>query len=107
MVNPAFTFFLFCGLSSFVAYFIYLRFILRALGGNDSGSVPKRVRTTLNTLAEGVVILDNQNQIVMANEAFAEVLGGPPPNCKAARYPISPGLSCPAARPRAFLGTSS
>jgi len=75
LASPAVTFFLFCGLFGFAAYFVYLRFILRALGGNDSQSVPKRVRTTLNTLAEGVVILDCNNQIVMANEAFAGVLG--------------------------------
>ncbi len=43
----------------------------RSLAVLDSGSaVPKRVRNTLDTIAGGVVILDANRKIVMANEAF-------------------------------------
>lgn len=43
----------------------------RSLAVLDSGSaVPKRVRNTLDTIAGGVVILDANQKIVMANEAF-------------------------------------
>lgn len=43
----------------------------RSLAVLDSGSaVPKRVRNTLDTIAGGVVILDANQRIVMANEAF-------------------------------------
>lgn len=43
----------------------------RSLAVLDSGNaVPKRVRNTLDTIAGGVVILDANQKIVMANEAF-------------------------------------
>ncbi len=43
----------------------------RSLAVLDSGSaVPKRVRNTLDTIVGGVVILDANRKIVMANEAF-------------------------------------
>jgi diguanylate cyclase (GGDEF)-like protein/putative nucleotidyltransferase with HDIG domain len=43
----------------------------RSLAVLDSGSaVPKRVRHTLDTIVGGVVILDANRKIVMANEAF-------------------------------------
>lgn len=43
----------------------------RSLAVLDSGSaVPKRVRNTLDTIVGGVVILDANGKIVMANEAF-------------------------------------
>ncbi len=43
----------------------------RSLSVLDSGNaVPRRVRNTLDTIAGGVVILDSNRKIVMANEAF-------------------------------------
>lgn len=43
----------------------------RSLAVLDSGNaVPKRVRNTLDTIVGGVVILDANRKIVMANEAF-------------------------------------
>lgn len=43
----------------------------RSLAVLDSGNaVPRRVRNTLDTIAGGVVILDGNRKIVMANDAF-------------------------------------
>lgn len=42
---------------------------------NSSNAVPRRVRNTLDTLAGGVVILDGQKRIVLANETFQKSCG--------------------------------
>ena len=57
-------------------FFAYLLFILRTLRQLDpSAVVPERVNAAFDTLAEGVLILDEKEQIVLANKAFAEKLG--------------------------------
>ena len=37
--------------------------------------MPRRVRETLDTLAEGVLVLDGSDRIILANRAFAEATG--------------------------------
>ncbi len=61
------------GLLTFCLYQLYLRFALRAL--NPSKVVPKRVNDALNTLAEGLLVLDKNQRIVMANKSFVEATG--------------------------------
>jgi len=57
-------------------FFAYLFFILRTLRQLDpSAVVPERVNAAFDTLTEGVLILDEKEQIVLANKAFAEKLG--------------------------------
>ncbi len=73
--NPVFSIAALVGLAGFVCFYIYLRFIFRRLQIGHSSSIPKRVRTTLNTLVEGVVILDNDRKIAIANNAFADMVG--------------------------------
>ncbi len=51
----------------------YLGRILRYL--NPTTAVPEHVRSTLDTFAEGVVVLDNQYRIVLANMAFSQHVG--------------------------------
>ncbi|WP_316860907.1 EAL domain-containing protein [uncultured Cohaesibacter sp.] len=53
------------------------RFILhRTLREFDpSGVVPERVKTAFNTLAEGVLILDERQVILLSNENFAKTVG--------------------------------
>ncbi len=41
----------------------------------DNAVVPDRVRQALDTLAEGLLVLDEQEKIVLANRAFAETAG--------------------------------
>ena len=43
----------------------------------DGSLVPERVRHALDTLAEGLLVLDEQERIVLANRAFSETCGLP------------------------------
>jgi diguanylate cyclase (GGDEF)-like protein/PAS domain S-box-containing protein/putative nucleotidyltransferase with HDIG domain len=61
------------GAVNFVFSFLFLRRILRHL--DPSKVVPERVSSTLDTLAEGLVVLDSERHIVMANQAFAQIVG--------------------------------
>ena len=67
---------LFTGLVGFVMYIVYLRRTLKIL--NPQSVIPERIQAMLNTLTEGVVVLDKQEQIVLANEAFAAYIGMSP-----------------------------
>jgi len=67
--------FAFVGLLGFALYFLFLR---RALAELDPSSVvPEHVRSAFNALAEGVIIIDEQERIVLANEEFANMIGRP------------------------------
>ena len=57
----------------FVAYLLYLRVVLRHL--NPSAVIPPRVRAMLNVMSEGIVILDGDGRIVMANDSFCTAAG--------------------------------
>ncbi len=59
---------IFICISGFTAFFIYLKRVLRHL--DPSSVVPARVRNALNTMAEGVLVLDKRGQIVLANDAL-------------------------------------
>ena len=59
--------------SCFGLFYLYLRRMLRHL--DPSRSIPSRVRTAFDTLAEGLLVLDPQGRIVLANLAFGEVVG--------------------------------
>ena len=57
----------------------FLFFILRTLRQLDpSAVIPERVNAAFDTLAEGVLILDEKENIVLANTSFAETLGRTP-----------------------------
>ncbi len=60
----------------FVLFYLYLRRMLKHL--DPARVVPGRVRTAFDTLAEGLMVLDPAGRIVLANLAFAEVLGQTP-----------------------------
>jgi diguanylate cyclase (GGDEF)-like protein/PAS domain S-box-containing protein len=64
-------FFMICGVG---AYTIFVVRILRLF--NSTQVVPDRVRQALDTLAEGLLVLDENGRIVLANRAFAEIVGG-------------------------------
>ena len=54
-------------------FFAYLFFIKRTLRELDPRAViPDRVKSAFNGLAEGLVIVDEKGQIILANEAFSE-----------------------------------
>jgi PAS domain S-box-containing protein len=62
--------------ASLAAFYFYLGRVLRHL--DPSQAVPARVRAALDTLAEGLVVIDKRQNIVLANQAFASLLGAAP-----------------------------
>ncbi|WDE01405.1 EAL domain-containing protein [Thalassomonas actiniarum] len=66
--NPFFMLVLFVALSGFICYLLFLKKTMLEL---DPGSVvPDRVRNALNTLSDGLLIIDNKEQIIFSNEPF-------------------------------------
>ena len=58
---------------TFGAFYLYLRRMLRQV--DPSQAVPGRVRSALDTLTEGLLVLDRQGRIVLANQAFSNLVG--------------------------------
>lgn len=73
ILQPMFVLGAFVAAGTYLIYFLYLRKMLKHL--DPSKVIPKRVRQTLDTLAEGLLVLDNKDHILLANEAFAQTLG--------------------------------
>ncbi len=58
-----------------VGTFVYMLFVVRVMGVfNNMQVVPDRVRQALDTLAEGLLVLDGAGRIVLANQAFADII---------------------------------
>ena len=55
----------------FVTFYVYLRLVLRQL--DPTRVVPRRVRDALDTLGEGLIIVNKDQKIVMANRSFQDV----------------------------------
>lgn len=62
-------------LSTFLLSRLYLKRILHHL--DPSSVIPDRVHSTLDALAEGVLVIDTNHQIVLANKAFVDKSGRP------------------------------
>lgn len=70
--NPTYKLIAFVFCFGFLSFFF---FILRTLREIDpSAVIPDRVNTAFDTLSEGLLILDNKEQILLANKAFAEII---------------------------------
>jgi PAS domain S-box-containing protein len=63
----------FLGVVGFIAFYFYLGRVLSHL--DPSRAIPGRVRAALDTLAEGLLVIDRKQNIVLANEAIARLLG--------------------------------
>ena len=62
--------------SVLIGFFAYLVFMLRTLRQLDpSAVIPDRVNAAFDALAEGVMILDEDEQILLTNKAFTERIG--------------------------------
>ncbi len=59
-----------------VVFYFYLRSMLRHL--DPTGAVPKRVRNALDTLGDGLLILNRECKIVLVNRSLDESLGQSP-----------------------------
>ena len=74
--NPWVQLTIFVAAATYVLFFFYLQKMLAHL--DPSQTVPKRVRAALDSLAEGLIVVDNQQRIVLANQSFAQWVGRPP-----------------------------
>ena len=73
LASPIVRLALFCGALAFLSFLLYLRRTIEYL--DPAAVVPERVRRTLDTLSEGVVVVGPDERIVLANQAFATRLG--------------------------------
>jgi PAS domain S-box-containing protein len=71
--NPLLRFVAFIALAGFFVFYVYLGRVLTQL--DPSRAIPGRVRAALDTLAEGLLVIDRKQNIVLANEAIARLLG--------------------------------
>ena len=63
---------MFVVIGGFLVYYWYMRRVLEHL--DPTAVIPDRVRTALDTLGEGVMILDPQGRIVLANSGFRTLM---------------------------------
>lgn len=68
-------FIIFLSMTSFIVYFFFLGKVLKHL--DPSQAVPDHVRSALDTMAEGLLVLDKNQTIVLANEAFSTIVEQP------------------------------
>ncbi|MFO0909868.1 MAG: diguanylate cyclase [Isosphaeraceae bacterium] len=73
---PLFRFLAFLTLGVLVSSLLYLQLVLGRR--NNHSAIPDRVRATLDTLVEGVLLLDKDQRIAMANASFASTIGRDP-----------------------------
>ena len=65
------------GTGTFAVFWLFLGHIVGD-AEMSAGAVPSRVRTALDTIAEGLLVLDRSGGIVLANNSFAEMVGEDP-----------------------------
>jgi len=71
-MHPLFLLLGFMSLASFMVYYLYLGKMLKQL--DPSQAIPDRVRSALNTMAEGLLVVDAKQNVVLANESFASLV---------------------------------
>ena len=67
--DPLVRFLIFLALAGFACYMLFMKKSLKSL--DPKAVIPDRVRSALDLLAEGVVMVDQKCDIVLANQAFA------------------------------------
>ena len=73
LLSPTTRFMAFVSCVSLLGFVWLLRIVLKHL--DPTKAVPRRVRDALDNLAEGLLILDTKENILLANQAFASVVG--------------------------------
>ena len=73
LTDPRVRLIAFLGLFAFLVFYLYLAKMLEHL--DPSQAVPPHVRSALDTLAEGLVVIDTKERMVLANQAIAGILG--------------------------------
>ncbi|MDJ0776572.1 MAG: Hpt domain-containing protein [Gammaproteobacteria bacterium] len=72
-MHPVFILIGFISLTSFILFYLYLGKMLKQL--DPSQAIPDRVRSALDTMAEGLLVIDARQNVVLANEAFSSLVG--------------------------------
>jgi signal transduction histidine kinase len=75
LTDPWVRFLAFVSAAGFIAYLFFIKRTLRQL--DPSSVVPARVKAALDALTQGVVMIDAENLIVLANDAFCQAVGKP------------------------------
>jgi diguanylate cyclase (GGDEF)-like protein/PAS domain S-box-containing protein len=68
MQQPAVQLVVLLSCTAFLSFYLYLRRVLQHL--DPSKAIPERVRVAFDTLTEGLLVLDVDGQILLANSAF-------------------------------------
>jgi len=63
----------FCSTLCLLGFLVYLNRVLRHL--DPSQAIPARVRSALDSLTEGLLVVDLKRNIVLANESFVKLVG--------------------------------
>jgi diguanylate cyclase (GGDEF)-like protein len=74
--DPLLQFLMFITASACFGYFLFMKRTLTHL--DPKAVIPDKVKSTLDLLAEGVVLIDTKDKIVLANLSFADKLGVDP-----------------------------
>ena len=69
--EPVVLFYILLFVAGFLLCYLYLRRVMQYL--DPSAAVPERVRSAFDTLSDGVLVLDPQGRIMLANRAFREL----------------------------------
>ncbi len=91
LANPLLQLILFIVLAGIVVFYLYLGRVLQHL--DPSRAVPGRVRAALDTLTEGLLVIDRKRNIVLANEAFASFVGRTPESLVGSKASSLPWLA--------------
>jgi PAS domain S-box-containing protein len=75
LTDPWVRFLAFVSVSGFVGYLFFMKRTLRQL--DPSGIIPTRVKSALDALTQGVVMIDTRDFIVLANDTFCQAVGKP------------------------------
>ena len=74
-MHPVFLLIGFVSFTSFILFYFYLGKMLKQL--DPSQAVPDRVRSALDTMAEGLLVIDAKQNVVLANQAFVALVDEP------------------------------
>ena len=72
LTDPWVRFLAFVSVMGFLGYLLFMKRTLRQL--DPSGIVPTRVKAALDALTQGVVMIDTQDLIVLANDSFGRAV---------------------------------
>jgi PAS domain S-box-containing protein len=73
LTSPRTQLLLFMAFACFSLFSLYLKRVLKQL--DPSEAVPDRVRSALDTLVEGLLVIDGSRSVVLANKAFLDLSG--------------------------------